>query len=155
MNPRHFKKSLRHDSKYANEASSNVKSSPRWAREEKNLCLLQDFCWRNIIWIYFIYLWNFYFSSGDLFLRWMLEFIFRMFILLFLIYLILESSFINFNRNSSTCCELKFIYIFITISNFSRVFWYLWRSVNGDLFHLGVDSFREEFFPTWNKINKI
>lgn len=70
----------------------------------------------------------FYFSLEFLFLtifRWMLEFIFRIFILFFLICFILKASFINFNRNFSTCCELKFIYIFITVSNFLRLFWYL------------------------------
>lgn len=51
---------------------------------KKNLCLLQDFCWRNIISTSFICLWNFYFDSDDLFLRSMLEFILAIFISFFL-----------------------------------------------------------------------
>lgn len=42
-----------------------IQMSEREKLLKKNLCLLQDFCWRNIISISFIYVWNFYFGSGD------------------------------------------------------------------------------------------
>lgn len=74
--------------------------SERKAFREKFMGFARLLLKRNIIWIYFTYLWNFYFKV----LAICFSDKFRTFILFFLIRLIiLESSFINFNRNFSTC----------------------------------------------------